>query len=543
MIDLGPIQFDDTIVLRQLRNDLRDDWFPDPLGYDDMFGNDRIKMVLEQNLQDNDGTYVASPRLLLNVPKPNFTLRCALETGIADRALYHALANQLVPYFDPLLPWSVFSHRLAAENQRERYLFKLGTESWKDFIGVVRESLATRPILLSTDLVNYFDNIDLRILKRAMLDNVPIIHGTGGEKAKVRNLIETLFGCLRQWSFSEEHGLPQNRDASSFLANMYMLPVDKAMTAEGLSYYRYMDDIKITCQSEFEARKALKSLSLALRGLKLAVNSKKTVICRVDDKRTIDECLQSGGNDLQQLDSIFKTRAVGPISRALPLLRERTERLLDSGDGTNQRTFRFYLRRLTMIAACPEFSVPPEFLATTTERVVQSLSAAPSATDELVKYLRVVPMSTAQLLEIESLIRDPNRNFYTWQIYRLWQLLVQRQYHSPALLDWALAEVTAGPDGAGRSGATLYLGAMGANEERIEVAKNFKTVTSFIGQRAGLVAVQELPYSPWIEDFVKPFVRPDLQNVYRTLKNKKLYFLPPEPIPLSRIIDPEPDYE
>ena len=43
-------------------------------------------------------------------------------------------------------------------------------------------------------------------------------------------------------------------------------------------YFRYMDDIRIFCKEEIQAKLALKDLVLALRNLKLNINAKKTDI-------------------------------------------------------------------------------------------------------------------------------------------------------------------------------------------------------------------------------------------------------------------------
>ncbi|WP_299543457.1 hypothetical protein [Phenylobacterium sp.] len=223
-IDLGPLQFEDEIVLRQLRRDLRDDWFPDPREFEDIFRNDQIQEVLAQNFSGNEGVYRPIKRHLLNVPKSNFTLRYALETGVADRALYQGLASYLVPFYDPLLPWNVFNHRQAEAKDADKHLFKRAVQSWQDFIGVVKASVKTTPTLLSTDLTNYFENINLDVLRQNLNSLIPEIVASAAEKSRIRSHLAVLFDCLREWCFSENSGLPQNRDASSFLANIYMLP-------------------------------------------------------------------------------------------------------------------------------------------------------------------------------------------------------------------------------------------------------------------------------------------------------------------------------
>jgi hypothetical protein len=252
-MDVGMLQLDERLVLRQLRQDLKDDWFPDPRGFDDLFRNSQIQTVVVDNFNANDGVYKPLKPDIRNVPKQNFTLRYALETGIADRALYHGLVSHLLPFYDPLLPWNVFSHRRSAGRESERYIFKSAVDSWRNFHGVVLTEVKTNPALLSTDLTNYYENINLALLKRAMMELLPRINATGAEKGQLRAHLQVLFDCLSKWCYTPEGGLPQNRDASSFLANIYMLPVDEFMLSKGYRYFRYMDDIKVACRDIHQA--------------------------------------------------------------------------------------------------------------------------------------------------------------------------------------------------------------------------------------------------------------------------------------------------
>jgi len=45
-------------------------------------------------------------------------------------------------------------------------------------------------------------------------------------------------------------------------------------------YFRYMDDIRIFCKREIEAKIALKDLIIALKNVKLNINAKKTSILK-----------------------------------------------------------------------------------------------------------------------------------------------------------------------------------------------------------------------------------------------------------------------
>lgn len=72
---LGPIEFDEKIIKRQLRRDLLDDWFPDPRRFEDMLDIDHVEAVLADNFQRNEGVLKPEQRTLFNIPKSNFTLR------------------------------------------------------------------------------------------------------------------------------------------------------------------------------------------------------------------------------------------------------------------------------------------------------------------------------------------------------------------------------------------------------------------------------------------------------------------------------------
>ncbi|MBK3776251.1 hypothetical protein GAY31_19190 [Azospirillum brasilense] len=541
-IDLGPLQFDDEVVLRQLRLDLKDDWFRDPLEFEDIFKSDQIKAVVIDNFGKNNGAYRPIKPDLFNVPKSNFTLRYALETGITDRALYHGLIAYLVPFYDRLLPWNVFNHRYSIDRTSDKYLFKNAIKSWQDFLGNVQISLKEDATLLSTDLTNYYENIDLTILRKTMTDLLPVINASAADKARIRTHLNVLFECLREWCFSEAGGLPQNRDASSFLANIYMYPIDKAMLDNGYKYFRYMDDIKIACQDVYQARKALKDLSLALRHVRLAVNSGKTKICASDDVKTLAECLDTESSEIQQIDAIWHTRAIRPITRSFPLLKKLAIRLLQNGEA-DKRAFRFCIKRLEMLAHCPEFNVPPAYFAEITPLAIEALTRSPAATDQLARYLRAVPVEVTDLDQIADILQDPQKSIYTWQCYCLWTLLIHKKYCNAALLGHALSLVREGPDDANRSGAVLYAGAIGGKDDRIVIAENFKNAKSFLGQRASLIAVQELHYRPHIENHIQGHLREDLKGIFRQLNRKGIYLTAPEITPITSFIDLGRDYD
>src|SRR5208282_4282062 len=96
-IDLGPIKVDASQVVRQLKQDMRDDWYPDSLGYEDLLVSSTIAEAITTAIESNNGLFEPEPRVELNVPKKGFVLRYSLETSILDRAYYHSSVHYLAP--------------------------------------------------------------------------------------------------------------------------------------------------------------------------------------------------------------------------------------------------------------------------------------------------------------------------------------------------------------------------------------------------------------------------------------------------------------
>lgn len=551
-VQLGGVSFDEDVVIKQLKIDFRDDWFPDPIGYADFISADLLPKIVIDNFKRNHGEYSPAKALLLNVPKSNFTLRYALETSFADRAIYHSLAMHLLQFYDPTISQWVFSHRSGDNTSRERsdpkYVFRNGIQAWSDFLGCVQSAAVPGTVLLSTDLANYFENISLTKLKEIMLELVPALSASTEEKAQIRQLIEQLFGYLGSWSFNGDRGLPQNRDASSFLANVYMRSVDQAMLGRGYTYFRYMDDIKIVCASQAAAKRALKELVLALRPLGQVVNGGKTAIVSANNADAIRECLDLPSIEMKRIDTAWASKALNPISRTFIPLKRLAIDVLNAGK-FNSREFRFCINRLETLARCSEFEVPPAYFDDITPLIIGGLDTSPVSTDQICRYLRAVHLSNGDYEALISHLLDEEKGIYNWKNYRLWVLFTQRQYRSNTLLTRAKEVVSQRADDPTRAGATLYLGAFGDTSDRELIASKFSELDSFLGQRNAVIAVQELHFRPAanrdvsIDTHVRGHLRDDLKGTYRALNRSGVYFEKLEPVSIARFVDQERDYD
>jgi hypothetical protein len=165
-------------------------------------------------------------------------------------------------------------------------------------------------------LFNYFEHISIDAVENAFIKMICKIKASGSEKNTIRNAISTLIALLEKWCFNDRHGLPQNRDASSFIANVVLDQIDRDMVDYGFDYFRYVDDIRIICKDKFEAKKALNVLILELRKLGFNINSKKTIILDKNSKdKDIGDFFPSIDDRIAVIDSMWRSRSKKTIAR------------------------------------------------------------------------------------------------------------------------------------------------------------------------------------------------------------------------------------
>lgn len=540
-IKIEGIPFDFAVIVKQLRQDMRDEWFPDSINYEDVLDATSLAVNFGKYRKSKAVKYNGLDSQQYNIPKQGFVLRYALETSLWDRLVYQGLARHLIPYCDRQLNQCVYSHRWSRKPSG-KYLFRQPIEAWKDFQNTVKLKLTdATPCLLITDVQNFFENIhieDVRNCFGAMLDKAGL---EAGEKKIANDAVGLLCRLLAKWTPYEKHGIPQNRDASSFVGNIVMHVVDSAMLEKGYAYYRYMDDIRIVCNDGFHARKALKELIVELRKIGLNVNAKKSFIV-FKDTPEIEQHLIKPNREIEQIDELWKSKRLSEIRKSLPLLRTLVLGLITQNK-TQEREFRFCLNRLENIARCRETRNSFDFTAIT-DQIISELVNQPYSSDALVRYLKCVDLSEPQISKIGALLADSEKSIYSWQNYHLWQLLVNHGCIKPELVSLAREIVKLKGSDPNTAGAILYLGACGDESYRIFIAKCFKGFKSYLLQRNAMIATHELSYKEYIEPHLKHHVRDDLKGTYKTLSTyfRGTYYRPLDSISAADLYRDIPSY-
>ena len=181
---------------------------------------------------------------------------------ITDRIVHRALAQILIPVFEPL--FDDYSHA-----------YRTG-RSVQTAIAQARDhALGGRPWLIKIDLHDCFGQIPhkpvLRCVNRYIKDFA--VRRLLKRLLQVEVYIESNSG-LRQ--LIKPEGLLQGSALSPLLANIYLDEFDKTARDQGLRFVRYGDDVALFAASQQEAEATLDAATRILERMHLPINREKT---------------------------------------------------------------------------------------------------------------------------------------------------------------------------------------------------------------------------------------------------------------------------
>ena len=284
------------------RNDVRADFVEDHLSIDVLAGDldENIREIAKRLATD---TYEIRPLLRIDVPKGTLAVRPGSVPTLLDRVVLFSIILLLAPSIDEKFPDGVYSYRLKKEGSTRKSLFK-DTDlieipflkrktiikliepfepwygNWPEFERVTRKVFSEEGyrFLAVSDIAAYFENIQLGILRDQLLSYFP-------HDSKVINFLSDFFeiqAVKTDAGRAPLRGIPQGSAISSFVGNLFLLPLDLHFTEFSLShdakYYRYMDDVRIFTKDIETARRAKFDMDVVLRSLHLNVQSAKTKI-------------------------------------------------------------------------------------------------------------------------------------------------------------------------------------------------------------------------------------------------------------------------
>ena len=284
--------------------DSRDDFVNDAASYED------FALQLNQHLDHllvEIKTRRYRPRYLteVEVPKDGLSVRPGNVLPIEEAVVLNAITCLLAPKLDKELCKEVHSYRLH-ENWRKRIKkskswfnnsdleipflknrtirklspFTSWYDAWPEFDRVRVEAAREKgyKFVTRTDIVSYFENIDLGILEAQLRSLLP----------KQNAIVELLMRILHSWTRETStgttvgRGIPQGNDVSAFLANLYLIPLDDALSdfcqKHKAVWFRYVDDVEVYSKEYSSARDVVLVINDELRSLHLNLQGSKTKI-------------------------------------------------------------------------------------------------------------------------------------------------------------------------------------------------------------------------------------------------------------------------
>ena len=232
----------DGMTVKELRPYLREHWL-------------EIRAALES------GAYRPSPVRRVEIAKPDGGARQLGIPNVVDRLLQQAVAQVLVPIFEPLF-------------SEHSYGFRPGRSAH----GAVRQAQTYvqegYTWCVDIDLEKYFDRVNHDLLMGRVMRVV--------KEKRVLKLIRAYLesGVMIQGVVMDtEEGVPQGGPLSPLLSNIMLDDLDKELEKRGHKFVRYADDCNIYVKTERAGERVMESVKGFLeKKLKLKVNSKKSKV-------------------------------------------------------------------------------------------------------------------------------------------------------------------------------------------------------------------------------------------------------------------------
>ena len=232
-------------------------------GIDGMTIEDALPWLKEHNHElverIRSGHYTPSPVRRKEIPKPDGGVRKLGIPTVIDRIIQQAMAQQLMPIYEPLFSDGSYGYRPG--------------RSAKDAILKIKEYAETgytRAVVL--DLSKYFDTLNHVLLVNILRRNV--------KDERVIQMVKRYLksGVMENGVVTEtEEGSPQGGNLSPLLANIYLNEFDQEFSSRGVPCIRYADDIVLLAKSERASERLLETSTKYLEGtLKLKVNREKS---------------------------------------------------------------------------------------------------------------------------------------------------------------------------------------------------------------------------------------------------------------------------
>lgn len=516
---------------KRLKVDIIDDWYNDPLKYIDLLNQNFLFKQLDKYFRNTK--YKADKAESFYVPKKKFTLRQALVSPFIDRIIYMATVGVLAPKLDNAIIPYVFSARYNKFSPNQ--LIINGVEQWKKMQYKLAECCNLKDenkdykygCVLEIDLLNFYDNINKNLLN----EKIVRVCETENEKNAAKLLADIISNIS-----TKESGLPQNSDASSLLATFYLNQVDVFMQHLVPAYYRFMDDIRIFCKDQYEARKILQTFEYEIRRCHLSVNSQKTKILTLTNKKNIAENEKNRSDydevfnlELNKISRFRKSANYAYKNQAFHLSIELLNRSLSDED--NNKNLNYALNTITMLGRKEVnlLNQDSEFKSLMTQ-VIGNLKDKPWITTHICKVLSLLDSDIIKIdffNDLKEIIYKECFNTYSFQTYQIWLLFAKHKCKDSELQQYAIKHIEKN-DETNRpviAAMIIYLCSVDSNYRRVILRKFGEGFThGYFQNRISLISLRTFHKSLVKKTYIDKSISKAHEFTHK-YKNKDLVFI------------------
>ena len=222
--------------------------------------------VVEQWIRSGD--YQPAPVRRVEIDKPDGGKRQLGIPTVTDRVIQQAIAQILMPRFDPGFSTDSYGFRPGRNAH----------QAVRRVQGILKEG---KRFAVDVDLSKFFDRVNHDLLMTHL-----------GRKVRDKRLLVLIARYLRagiidnQLYLESREGVPQGGPLSPLLANIMLDPLDKELERRGHRFARYADDFTIVVNSRRAGDRVLASISHYLEHhLKLTVNTAKSRVVRTNESK------------------------------------------------------------------------------------------------------------------------------------------------------------------------------------------------------------------------------------------------------------------